>query len=110
MRENGELDTQTYGRVKTDMAAIKKNAVQPRNFPSKAEELKYPEQAIKVGNPLYTTSSMGYGASMPASHDQPNKYYPRPEAFTSTFLGGQFRDTGLNTTKTPSRVHASKDM
>ena len=52
---------------------------------------------------------MGIGSIMPKSHDQPTKYFPRPEAFTSTFLGGQYRDTGLNTTKTPSRVHNSKD-
>ncbi len=70
--------------------------------------MKYPESAIKVGNPLYATSAMSYG-NQPKPQDAPNKYYPRPEAFTSTFLGGQFSDTGLNTKMTPHRVHASKD-
>ena len=47
---------------------------------------------------------MSYGQQQPASQDMPNKYFPRPEAFTATFLGGQFQDTGLNTTKTKQRT------
>ena len=43
MRENGELDTQIYGRIKYDMAQIKKQDVIPRDFPAQAEEIKYPE-------------------------------------------------------------------
>ena len=109
MREEGNLDTQVYGKIKSEMGSLKKNEKLPREFPSKADEMKYPEQALKVGNPLYATSAMNYGGAIPQAHDQPNKYYPRPEAFTSTFLGGQYRDTGLNTSKTPSRVHATKD-
>ena len=98
-----------YSKIKNDMGAIKKQDVVPRAFPSEAEKLSYPESALKVGNPLYSTSSMNYGANKPKTQDMPVKYFPRPEAFTSTFLGGQFQDTGLNTTKTPHRVHASKD-
>ena len=37
------------------------------------------------------------------------KYFPRSVDFTKQFLGGNFHDTGLNTTKTPSRVHANYD-
>ena len=44
------------------MAAIKKVDVPPRDFPAKAAELTRPENALKVGNPLYATSSMGYGS------------------------------------------------
>ena len=104
MREQGELDTQVYGKIKTDMTAVKKQDVVPRAFPAKAEEIKQPTHALKVGNALYTTSAMGYGQKVPASQDLPNKYFPRPEAFTSTFLGGQFNDTGLNTASTKSRT------
>ena len=43
MRENGELDTQVYGRVKNDMAMLKKLDVVPRPFPAQADEIKYPE-------------------------------------------------------------------
>ena len=64
---------------------------------------------MKIGNELYKTSSMSYGGAQPKAQDQPTKYYPRPEAFTSTFLGGQFSDTGLNTQKTPSRTHNAFD-
>ena len=56
MRENGELDTQVYGRVKADMAQLKKQDVIPKPFPAKAEEIKYPEQALKK-NLLYQTSN-----------------------------------------------------
>ena len=108
MRENGELDVMVYGKIKSDMGAVKKQDVVPRTFPSKPEEMRYPESSLKVGNPLYQTSSMGYG-NQPQAQDAPNKYFPRPEQFTSTFLGGQFQDTGLNTNLTPHRVHASKD-
>jgi hypothetical protein len=52
---------------------------------------------------------MAYGGALPKSADLPVKYFPRPEAFTNQFLGGQFNDTGLNTTKTPSRVHTHYD-
>ena len=38
------------------------------------------------------------------------KYFPRPESYTDTFLGGNFNDTGLNTFKTPSRVHQNYDQ
>ena len=86
------------------MKAIKKVDVPPRAFPAQAAELTKPENALKVGNPLYATSSMGYGSVAAAQQDMPNKYYPRPEAFTSTFLGGQFSDTGLNCSSTKSRL------
>ena len=52
MRENGELDTQVYGRIKYDNAQIKREDVIPRPFPAKAENIKYPEQALKK-NLLY---------------------------------------------------------
>ena len=66
MREKGELDTQIYQKVKKDMAAVKKNEVQPREFPSQAEKMAYPGQALKVGSPLYETSSMSYGRQQPS--------------------------------------------
>ena len=109
MREKGELDTQIYGKIKTDMSAVKKQDVVPRAFPAQSDQIQYPASSLKVGNPLYTTSSMSHGAAQPKEADMPVKYFPRPEAFTSTFLGGQFQDTGLNTNMTPHRVHASKD-
>ena len=108
MRENGELDTQVYGRIKHDMGQIKKQDVIPRAFPAVAEEIKYPEQALKK-NLLYQTSNQQYGAKIPKAQDLPTKYFPRPESFTGTFNGGNYIDTGLNTFKTPSMVHTSFD-
>lgn len=103
------MDTQIYGKIKANMGAVKKQEAEARAFPTTAEEIKKPEHAMKIGNPLYTTSSMGYGDKNPASADIPTKFYPRPEAFTSTFLGGQFHDTGLNTVSTKSRLPAYAD-
>lgn len=91
------------------MAAVKMIDKPPRAFPAQAAELTRPENALKVGNPLYATSSMNYGGTMPAQQDMPNKYFPRPEAFTATFLGGQFSDTGLNTASTKSRLPSHWD-
>ena len=43
MREAGELDTQIYGRIKADMAQIKKQDVTPKQFPVvNAEKISYP--------------------------------------------------------------------
>ena len=109
MRANGELDTQVYAKIEHDKTVIKKSEAEPRNFPARVEDIKYPESSLNVGNPLYTTSSMSYGGKLPKQMDMPTKFYPRPEKFTNTFLGGQFIDTGLNTVPTPSRVHAVHD-
>ena len=109
MRENGELDTQIYPTVKSNMAQIKKQEVYPKQFPADASEIKYPEHALKK-NLLYQTSNMSYGAKIPNSQDLPSKYYPRPESFVSSFNGGTFIDTGLNTFQTPSRIHAEFDQ
>ena len=53
MRENGELDVTVYSKIKEDMGQIKKNEIQPKPFPAKQEDIKYPEPALKIGNPLY---------------------------------------------------------
>ena len=52
---------------------------------------------------------MSYGDKNPAAADIPTKFFPRPEAFTSTFLGGQFHDTGLNTVSTKKRLPSYAD-
>ena len=76
MRENGELDTQIYDRVKQDMGAIRKGAVEPKQFPSMAEQIKYPEHGLNVGSLLYRTSNMSYGSTKPSQPDLPSKSHP----------------------------------
>lgn len=66
MRERGELDTQIYEKVKADQARLKKEVIEPREFPVTHDQIKYPEPALKVGNPLYQTSNMSYGGQQPA--------------------------------------------
>ena len=65
MRENGELDTTIYPSVKENMAQIKKQEVYPKKFPAAADQIKYPETALKT-NLLYQTTNMQYGASKPS--------------------------------------------
>ena len=109
MREKGLLDTQIYDRIKADKEAVKKQDVIPKTFPSNPEEMKYPEPVLNKDNPLYMTSSNLYGRKLPTKLDFPKKYFPKNNKFTSTFLGGNFNDTGLNTFSNPSRVHKNYD-
>lgn len=109
MREKGALDTEIYDRIKQDKAAVKKQDVIPKDFPSKPEEMKYPEPVLNKDNPLYMTSNTLYGKKLPSKLDFPKKYYPKNNKFTGTFLGGNFADTGLNTHKNPSKVHKNYD-
>ena len=69
MREEGQLDGQIYGKIKNNQNAVKREDVVPRAFPSKAEEMKHPPNALKTGNALYATSNMGYGGLVPKSQD-----------------------------------------
>lgn len=73
MRENGELDTQIYEKVKKDMATVKKESAAPRDFPSLASQIKYPDQGINVGSLLYRTTNMTYGNAKPSQQDLPSK-------------------------------------
>ena len=109
MRENDELDVEVYPKIKNDMQKLVKKPIEPKPFPAKHDEIRYPEPAKKVGNPLYMTSNMGYGQFKPSQVDMPTKYFPRPPEFQSTFLGGQYVEGSLITVPTPHRVHASLD-
>ena len=113
MREKGELDVLVHDNIKAQKEIVKKAEAYSKVFPTKSfadqgHEIVHPAHALQVGNPLFQTSSMQYG-NKPVPQDVPTKYFPRPPKFTETFLGGQFADTGLNTHKTPHRVHGRYD-
>ena len=109
MRANGELDVLHHEKIEANKKLSKLPETESKAFPiTDPSDAVYPEHALKVGNPLYQTSSMQYGKP-PGQADIPTKYFPRPPKFTETFLGGQFADTGLNTKATPSRVHGNYD-
>jgi len=55
-----------WPRIKGEMEKINKNEVVPNIFPTKQEDIKYPEHALKIGNPLYVTSNMSYGSKVPS--------------------------------------------
>ena len=63
------MDGQIYGKIKNNQNAVKREDVVPRAFPSKAEEMKNPPNALKTGNALYATSNMGYGGLVPKAQD-----------------------------------------
>ena len=109
MRETGEFEPVLAEKVKHYASLIKKPEVEARSFPAKAEDVKYPGQALKK-NLVYTTANESYGSKLPVKEDMPTKYFPRPECFTGTFNGGTYIDTGLNTFKTPSKVHSNLDQ
>ena len=72
----------------------------------RAEEMKYPAQGLKgLDNPKYMTSNRDYGRVQPTQFDLPNKYFPINNKFSTHSGGERIPDTGLNTSKTPSRVH-----
>ena len=66
MRENGELDTEVYDRIKKNMGAVKMQDIVPKEFPANADEIKYPEHGLNVGSLLYRTSNMNYGTTKPS--------------------------------------------
>lgn len=76
MRERGELDTDVYGRIKSDMESIKMKDIIPREFPARAEDIKYPENALNIGSLLYKTTNMTYGTHKPNEMDMPSKLNP----------------------------------
>jgi hypothetical protein len=71
MREKGELDTQIYDKIKSDMAAAKVQTVIAREFPSAQSEMKYPEHGLNMGNLLYRSSNQIYGTVKPCQQDFP---------------------------------------
>ncbi len=72
MKEKGELDTEIYQKIKAEKEMIKKQDCYSKDFPSKADTVKYPEAGIKTTNPLFQTSNGGYGTSKPTEHDIPS--------------------------------------
>ena len=88
---------------------LNKQDVIPKVFPSEADQMAYPEPVLNKDNPLYMTSQNAYGKKKPSALDFPKKYFPKNNRFTSTFLGGNFSDTGLNTHMNPSKVHKNYD-
>ena len=109
LMKSGLLDSQTYPQIVEKMSKMKTADFEVKPFPAKQEEIKYPESALKIGNPLYLTSSKNYGSQLPSQQDMPQRYVPRPPQFSKTFCGGNYKSEGLTTAMTPSRVHKELD-
>jgi hypothetical protein len=84
--------------------------IPPKIFPVKSEDIAYPVPTLENGNPLYRTSNMNYGKFKPNTFEMPEKFFPRDTKFTTGFVGGNFNNNGLVTSKTPSNVHKAFDQ
>lgn len=81
------------------------NIILSKNFDIKAENMYYPDHALKIGNQLYMTSNMDYGRLKPTQFEINSKYYPTNNKFTSQNKQGIYKNNGLNTTVTRSKVN-----
>ena len=76
-------------------------------FQAVGEELgtkrNYPE--VKKQHPIYQTTSHMIGFKPPNDSEKNDKYLPQTNTFTSRFNGVLYRDHGLNTSITRSKVH-----
>jgi hypothetical protein len=102
--------------IKNSMVASKYSEGGPTKAPSASKEFPYKgiqssevRPGIRVGPPIYTTSNMSYGSLRPTDFEMPKEYHPSNNQFTKRFNGGNFKYSGLNTTKTLSRVHQRLD-
>jgi hypothetical protein len=91
-----EIDREKY--------KLDRNAIMPKKFPSKVENIKYPGSALNTGNALYRTTNRDYGSKPPTNLEIPSKYFPKDATFTK-FFPGSYKFNGLNTAKTFSKVH-----
>ena len=62
---DGESDYETEARVAGQIARLGARLIKS----IKAEEMKNPPNALKIGNALYGTSNMGYGGLGPKKQD-----------------------------------------
>ncbi len=85
-----------------------RNAIVPKKFPNKAEDFKYPELGINVGNPVYLSANRDYGCLKPTAFEIPNRFFPRDCSYTKGFPGN-YKFNGLNTAATYSNVHKALD-
>lgn len=73
------------------------------------QHLKSYVHETKEENPLYVTSSNEYGCKKPCSLTYTAVRNARGQSFSNSFHRNMFKDQGLNTSMTRSRVHQSLD-
>lgn len=84
--------------------------VLPKKFPAQASEFNYPTSAKRgANNPLYQTASQAIGQETPLDHQISDRYFPGANEFTKQFVDLRPRNTSLNTSSIPSRVHKNLD-
>jgi len=83
----------------------------PKKFPAQASEFNYPKSAKRgADNPLYQTASQAIGKETPLDHQISDRYFPGRNDFTKGFVDLRPRNTSLNTSSNPSRVHKAFDQ
>lgn len=63
----------------------------------------------RVQNPLYTTTSNEFGLKKPSAATFSNARQARSQKFSNSFNRMTFRDQGLNTSMTKSKIHVQFD-
>lgn len=103
-QEEANLDEISAAKKKLDG-----NAIIAKKFPVQPGEFKIPEHGLKIGNPLYMTTSMDVGRLQPSAYEIADRYHPLDNKFSKTFGGGMPKNSGLNTAHTLSKVHGKMD-
>eukprot|EP00826_Nyctotherus_ovalis_P014979 TRINITY_DN1421_c0_g3_i2.p1 TRINITY_DN1421_c0_g3~~TRINITY_DN1421_c0_g3_i2.p1 ORF type:complete len:122 (+),score=19.84 TRINITY_DN1421_c0_g3_i2:73-438(+) len=105
-RANELLNTGAKERNEREELELRMSTVpiKPKKFPVDGSKFKYVKPSNYSGNPLYRTTNMDYGSTVPTNFDLPSKYYPKGTRFTKEFSGGMPSDSGLQTSKPRSGV------
>lgn len=100
-----EIKAEDLDVLSMEKRKIDANALNAKKFPVSAENFKYPEHGLNVGNPFYMTSYMVIGRLKPSNFEVTERYYPVNRNFTGQFGGGNYKFDGLNTSVAFSKVH-----
>ena len=92
------------------------SSTEPDTTNNKEEELttppwkKYMESLTsKKEHPIYFRSNSVYGSKKPTDSQKAETRFNKGGKFTKAFVGTSFQNSGLNTTKTTSKIHKSLD-
>lgn len=105
----GKKDDEALDELSAAKKQLDKNAIVAKKFPVQPGEYKYPENGLKVGNPLYMTTYMDIGRLLPSGYEIADRYYPLNNKFSKEFTGGPSKNCSLNTATSRSKVHNQYD-
>jgi len=105
----GKQEEEALDEISAAKKKLDQNAIVAKKFPVQPGQYKYPEQGLKVGNPLYMTTYMDVGRLLPTGYEIADRYHPLNNKFSNEFSGGMFKNSSLNTAVLGSKVHKAHD-